>query len=92
MTNETELETNLQDDETAPGQEVLKDEKGNPLVANINARASADAEETPEVERPVEGADNISDQEEYLREDLKADSLGGAMQAPDPDEDANASG
>jgi hypothetical protein len=97
MTNETEPEKNLHDDETAPGQEVLKDEQGRPLVENINAQAAqaaaaADAEAASQTERPVEGADNISDHKEDLREDLKADSLGGATQTPDPDEDANASG
>jgi hypothetical protein len=93
MLDENEPEKNLQDDETAPAQEVLKDDKGKPLVENINAKAAA--EDTPkdeEGERPVEGADNISDHKEDLREDLKGDSLGGTTQAPEPDEDTNASG
>jgi hypothetical protein len=92
MITEDEPEKNLQDDETAPGREALKDEKGKPLVENINAKAKATDAEAQGDERPIEGADNISDHKEDLREDLKGDSLGGTTQAPDPDEDASASG
>ena len=88
MTDETEHI--LQDDETAPDQPVLTGEDGKPLVENINVKAGET--QTPKSDEPDEGTDNIGDDKEELREDLKGDSLGGTTQIPDPDEDTSASG
>ncbi len=61
------------------------DDNGKPLVENINTPEDDEAQ-TEELGKPV-GADNISDEQADLREDLKSDSLGGSPQVPEPTPD-----
>lgn len=51
------------------------------LVENINDQP--DDVTTPQGETPELGVDNIDDDDEELREALKADALGGATQVDD---------
>ncbi len=73
--------------------EILTDENGEPLVENINANEDETRDINPsEAKKTEEGVDNIVDDKADLREDMKADSLGGSTQVPAPKKGGTASG
>ena len=76
--------------------EIPTDENGEPLVENINANEDETRDINPskpgEAEKTEEGVDNIVDDKADLREDMKADSLGGSTQVPAPKKGGTASG